>query len=53
MGAFNSLNCDQVDQILMEFGKAPERGYTLNQLRGRSFPRTVINGFLFIYLFLP
>ena len=52
MGAFNSPNCDQVDQILMQFGNAPERGYTLNELRGRRFHHTVINGFLFIYLLI-
>ena len=51
MGTFNSPNCDQVDQILMEFGKAPEWGYTLKQLRGRRFHHTIINGFLFIYFY--
>lgn len=50
MGAFNSPNCDQVDQILMEFGNAPERGYTLNELRPQVSSHYYL--WLLIYLFI-
>ena len=53
MHVFNSQVCDQVEQILMEFGKAPEQGYMLNQLRSHRFHHTIINGFFFLSLFFP
>ena len=51
MHVFNSQVCDQVEQILMEFGKAPEQGYMLNQLRSHRFHHTIINGFFFLSFF--